>query len=95
MTPFITLCKYSLFTVSIDYEWKLAVILFTILLPSMMRVSNRHLKQCFLVDVELCFCHDLKEILWVTKFFIIFVKYGTYVSGTGAQFLLMVDSKLH
>ena len=44
-------------------------------------------------------CHDLKEILWVPifllYFIIIFVKHGIYVSGTGAQFLLMVDSKLH
>ena len=28
-------------------------------------------------------------------FIIIFVKYGSYISGTGAQFLLMVNSKLH
>ena len=27
--------------------------------------------------------------------FFIIVKYDSYVSGTGAQFLLMVDSKLH
>ena len=40
-------------------------------------------------------CHDLKEILWVTIFFFIIIKYDNYVSGTGAQFLLMVDSKLH
>ena len=43
-----------------------------------------------------CMCHDLKEILWVTIFFFfIIIKYDNYVSGTGAQFLLMVDSKLH
>ena len=30
-----------------------------------------------------------------TKFIIIFVKHGIYISGTGAQELLMVDSKLH
>ena len=26
-------------------------------------------------------CHDLKEILWVPKFFIIFVKYVIYDGG--------------
>ena len=46
------------------------------------------------VPVILIYCHDLKEILWVTIFFII-VKYDSYYRGTGAQVLLMVDSKLH
>ena len=41
------------------------------------------------------FCHDLKEILWVTNFFIIIVKHDNYYSGSGAQVLLLIDFKLH
>ena len=40
-------------------------------------------------------CHDLKEDLMGTKFFIIFVKYVVYDWGLGAQVLHMTDSKLH
>ena len=43
----------------------------------------------------LCKCHDLKEDLMGTKFFIIFVKYVVYDWGLGAQVLHMTDSKLH
>ena len=45
-----------------------------------------------------CYCHDLKEILWVTIFFfyfIIIVKHDSYYSGSGAQVLLLIDFKLH
>ena len=40
-------------------------------------------------------CHDLKEILRVTEFFIIYVKCGCYNSGSGAQVLVVIDFKLH
>ena len=40
-------------------------------------------------------CHDLKEDLMGTKFFVIFVKYVVYDWGLGAQVLHMTDSKLH
>ena len=40
-------------------------------------------------------CHDLEEILWVTNFFIIIVKYDSYYSGSGAQVLLLINFKLH
>ena len=40
-------------------------------------------------------CHDLKEDLVGTKFFIIFVKYVVYDWGLGAQALHMTDFKLH
>ena len=48
---------------------------------------------CEILVVNLC--HDLKEILWVTNFFIIIVKYDSYYSGSGAQVLLLIDFKLH
>ena len=45
--------------------------------------------------IEVSECHDLKEDLMGTKFFIIFVKYVVYDWGLGAQVLHMTDFKLH
>ena len=40
-------------------------------------------------------CHDLKRILRVPDFCVIFIKHGFYYSGSGAQVLIVIYFKLH
>ena len=40
-------------------------------------------------------CHDLKRILRVPVFFVIFIKHGFYYSGSGAQVLIVMYFKPH
>ena len=50
---------------------------------------------CMLFWLNFSLCHDLKEILRVTNFFIICVKCDCYNSGSGAQVLVVINFKLH
>ena len=75
-------CKIDVFTLNI--------------IPLHHKVSNYQQQQKYkMIKKNFWLCHDLKEILRVTNFFIIFVKYDSYNSGSGAQVLVVIDFKLH